>query len=151
MTSDETTGYVHHHLQLAGQSDPLFSDDATALIHESGRGKPRAVSRLALAALIAACAADKNLVDDTSARSRRAWPFHAQTNLSHNDAVMCKISGAQHAASAPRVMLGARRRHKPRGELYPRSSPDRAKFTKGPCRGVSPVSNLLKFLQFPVA
>jgi hypothetical protein len=55
--------------QLAGRSDPLFTDDATTLIHESGRGKPRAVNRLAIAALIAACAADKNLIDEASARS----------------------------------------------------------------------------------
>jgi type II secretory pathway predicted ATPase ExeA len=69
MTSDETPGYIRHHLQLAGRSDPLFTDDAIALIHESGRGKPRAVNRLAISALIAACAADKNLVDEASARS----------------------------------------------------------------------------------
>ena len=55
--------------KLAGRSDPLFTDDAIALIHESGRGKPRGVNRLALAALIAACAAGKNLVDEASARS----------------------------------------------------------------------------------
>ena len=69
MTSEETAGYVHHHLQLAGRSDPLFTDDALALIHDSGRGKPRGVNRLAIAALIAACAAGKNLVDEASARS----------------------------------------------------------------------------------
>ena len=68
-----------HHLQLAGRSDPLFTDDATALIHGSGRGKPRAVNRLALAALIAACAAGKNLIDETSARS-------AITETSHDPA-----------------------------------------------------------------
>ena len=49
MTSQETTDYVRHHVQLAGRSDPLFTDDATALI--------------------AACAANKNLVDEASARS----------------------------------------------------------------------------------
>lgn len=69
MTSKETTDYIGHHLRLAGRSDPLFTDDATALIHESGRGKPRAVNRLAIAALIAACITGKNLVDETSARS----------------------------------------------------------------------------------
>ena len=69
MTSEETAGYIRHHLQLGGRSDPLFTDDAVALIHESGRGKPRAVNRLAISALIAACAADKNLVDESSARS----------------------------------------------------------------------------------
>ena len=69
MTSEETAGYIRHHLQLGGRSDPLFTDDAIALIHESGRGKPRGINRLALAALIAACAAGKNLVDEASARS----------------------------------------------------------------------------------
>jgi type II secretory pathway predicted ATPase ExeA len=68
MTSQETAGYIRHHLQLAGRSDPLFTDDTIALIHQSGRGKPRNINRLALSALIAACAAGKNLVDETSAR-----------------------------------------------------------------------------------
>lgn len=69
MTSEETAGYIRHHLQLSGRADPLFTDDAIALIHTSGRGKPRAVNRLAISALIAACAAGKNLVDEASARS----------------------------------------------------------------------------------
>ncbi len=77
MTSDESAGYIRHHLQLSGRSDPLFTDDAIALIHESGRGKPRAVNRLAISALIAACAAGKNLVDEASARS-------AVTETNHN-------------------------------------------------------------------
>jgi type II secretory pathway predicted ATPase ExeA len=76
MTSDETAGYVRHHLQLAGRSDPLFTDDALALIHESGRGKPRGINRLAIAALIATCAAGKNLVDEASARSAFAETNH---------------------------------------------------------------------------
>jgi type II secretory pathway predicted ATPase ExeA len=69
MTSEETADYIRHHLRLAGRSDPLFTDDAIALIHQSGRGKPRSINRLAISALIAACAAGKNLVDDASARS----------------------------------------------------------------------------------
>jgi type II secretory pathway predicted ATPase ExeA len=28
MTSEETAGYIRHHLQLAGRRDPLFTDDA---------------------------------------------------------------------------------------------------------------------------
>ena len=31
MTSQETASYITHHLKLAGRSDPLVSDDATAL------------------------------------------------------------------------------------------------------------------------
>lgn len=69
MTSKETAGYIRHHLQLAGRNDPLYTDDAIALIHTCSRGKPRSVNRLAIAALIAACAAGKNLIDEASARS----------------------------------------------------------------------------------
>lgn len=69
MTSEETAGYIGHHLKLSGRADPLFTEDAIALIHQSSRGKPRSTNRLAISALIAACAAGKNLVDQASARS----------------------------------------------------------------------------------
>jgi len=69
MTPDETTTYITHHLQLAGRASPLFSDDALALIHDTSRGKPRTVSNLALAALIAAYTTSKSLVDETAARA----------------------------------------------------------------------------------
>src|ERR1022692_4987420 len=45
MTLEETTGYLRHHIRLAGRSDALFSDDAAALIHHTARGYPRAVNR----------------------------------------------------------------------------------------------------------
>ena len=61
-----TSGTPHG---LAGRSDTLFSDDATALIHQTSRGYPRAVNNLALQALVAAFAADKNIVDESSART----------------------------------------------------------------------------------
>ena len=69
MTGEETAGYIRHHLQLVGRADPLFTEDAINLIHTSGRGKPRNINRLAISALIAACTAGKNLVDEASARS----------------------------------------------------------------------------------
>jgi type II secretory pathway predicted ATPase ExeA len=69
MTPDETTTYITHHLQLAGQASPLFSDDALALIHDTSRGKPRTVNNLALAALIATYAASKKLVDESATRA----------------------------------------------------------------------------------
>jgi type II secretory pathway predicted ATPase ExeA len=68
MTAEETTSYLRHHLGLAGRSDTLFSDDATALIHQTSRGYPRAVNNLALQALVAAFADDKTIVDESSAR-----------------------------------------------------------------------------------
>jgi type II secretory pathway predicted ATPase ExeA len=69
MNADETARYIRHHLALAGRADPLFTDDAITLIHTNSRGKPRSVNNLALAALIAARAQDKTLVDEASARS----------------------------------------------------------------------------------
>ena len=68
MSLEETAGYLRHHLQLAGRSDTLFSDDAITLIHQTSRGYPRAVNNLALQALVAAFAADKAIVDESSAR-----------------------------------------------------------------------------------
>src|ERR1700720_2036118 len=72
MTGEETTSYITHHLKLAGRSDPLFSDDATALIHATSRGLPRAVNNLAIQALIAPYASRKAIVDESSARAAAA-------------------------------------------------------------------------------
>jgi type II secretory pathway predicted ATPase ExeA len=69
MTAEETKSYLAHHLKLAGRSDPLFSDDAITLIHQVGRGTPRAVNNLAVQALVAAYADNKSIVDETSARA----------------------------------------------------------------------------------
>ena len=44
MTPAETSSYIATTLKLAGRSDPLFSDDAAALIHQATRGYPRAVT-----------------------------------------------------------------------------------------------------------
>src|SRR5437660_588533 len=65
----ETAGYVKHHVGLAGRSDPLFSDDAVALIHQTSRGIPRAVNNLAVHSLVAAFTDGKGLVDESSARA----------------------------------------------------------------------------------
>jgi hypothetical protein len=48
MILEETGGYLRHHVALAGRSDTLFSDDATALIRRTSRGYPRSVSNLAI-------------------------------------------------------------------------------------------------------
>jgi type II secretory pathway predicted ATPase ExeA len=69
MTAQETTSYPHHHLALAGRSDTLFSDDAIALIHQTSRGYPRAINNIAVQALIAAFAANKAIVDESSTRT----------------------------------------------------------------------------------
>jgi type II secretory pathway predicted ATPase ExeA len=69
MTPDETRGYLQHHLALAGRSDPLFTDDAAALIHECARGLPRSVNNIALQGLIATFAANKTIVDEAATRA----------------------------------------------------------------------------------
>ena len=69
MNPTDTAAYLRHHLTLAGRSDTLFSDDATALIHQTSRGLPRAVNNLAIQSLIAAFAADKAIVGESSTRA----------------------------------------------------------------------------------
>jgi type II secretory pathway predicted ATPase ExeA len=69
MTDTETRDYLTHHLKLVGRSDQLFSDDAADLIHQTGRGLPRAVNNLALQALVATYAANKTIVDESAARA----------------------------------------------------------------------------------
>jgi type II secretory pathway predicted ATPase ExeA len=66
MTPPETNSYINHHLKLAGRTDTLFTDDATALIHQTSRGLPRAVNNLAFHALTAAYFTKKNIVDQQS-------------------------------------------------------------------------------------
>ena len=53
---------------LAGREDPVFADDATAQMHHVASGLPRALNNAAVAALIAAAADGKDLIDDACAR-----------------------------------------------------------------------------------
>jgi type II secretory pathway predicted ATPase ExeA len=69
LTPAEASGYIRRHLEHAGRSDTLFSDDAVRAIHAHARGLPRAINRLAITALLAACAAGKTIVDESSARA----------------------------------------------------------------------------------
>jgi type II secretory pathway predicted ATPase ExeA len=48
---------------------PLFSDDAAELIHQASRGYPRAVNRLAAAALLATYTTNKTIADTTAVRA----------------------------------------------------------------------------------
>ena len=64
----ESAAYLKHHLALAGRDEPLFADDATARLHRVSNGLPRALNNAAVAALIAAAADGKNLIDDACAK-----------------------------------------------------------------------------------
>ena len=60
---DTTAAYLAHHLALAGRTDALFADDATAAICQAARGLPRQIGNLAIAALIAGYSRDNRIVD----------------------------------------------------------------------------------------
>ncbi len=68
MDLGESVTYLRHHLALAGRTDPLIADDACARLHKASLGLPRALNNAAIAALIAAAADAKVLVDDDCAR-----------------------------------------------------------------------------------
>jgi len=64
----ESAAYLRHHLTLAGRDDPLSADDAIARLHRVASGLPRALNNAGTAALMAAAAAGKDLVDDACAK-----------------------------------------------------------------------------------
>jgi hypothetical protein len=70
----ESAAYMRHHFHLAGRDEPLIADDAIARLHRVANGRPRALNNAAVAALIAAAAAGKDLVDDACARKAVAEP-----------------------------------------------------------------------------
>lgn len=68
MNVDETSDYISHHAKIAGRDDTLFTSDAASVIHNAGRGYPRAVNNLAVQALMAAFATGSAIVDEKAAR-----------------------------------------------------------------------------------
>jgi len=49
----KTIQYIQHRLQVAGRTDPLFTGDALAALHEHSQGLPRSLNNLANMALLA--------------------------------------------------------------------------------------------------
>jgi len=68
MDIGESAAYLRHHLALAGREEALFADDAVARLHRVANGLPRALNNAATAALIAAAAEGKDLIDDACAK-----------------------------------------------------------------------------------
>jgi len=68
MDLTESVGYLRHHLALAGRTDALIAGDAAARLHRYSSGLPRALNNVATAALMAAAADNKGLVDDACAK-----------------------------------------------------------------------------------
>ncbi len=72
MDIGESVAYLRHHMTLAGREEPLFADDAVARLHRVSNGLPRALNNVATAALIAAAADNKDLIDDACAKKAAA-------------------------------------------------------------------------------
>jgi type II secretory pathway predicted ATPase ExeA len=51
LTPQETSHYIHHHLKLAGASEPLLDERAIDAIHELSFGIPRKIGAITEAAL----------------------------------------------------------------------------------------------------
>jgi type II secretory pathway predicted ATPase ExeA len=68
----ESAAYLRHHLALVGREEPLFADDAISRLHKVANGLPRALNNAATAALMAAAADGKKLVDDLCAKKAAA-------------------------------------------------------------------------------
>jgi len=63
LTQQEALYYVKHHLQLAGRTDPLFTDDLTTEIYQQAKGLPRLINTLCYECLYQTYLEKKNLVD----------------------------------------------------------------------------------------
>lgn len=68
LSLEETAGYIRHHLTLAGRSDPVFSDDAVALVHSSSVGIPRRINNLSIHALTAGFIEQKGIIDESNVK-----------------------------------------------------------------------------------
>ena len=60
---DEISGYILHHLKVAGCDKQIFTDDAIKLIYQCSKGVPRRVNNICRYALIAAAMAGSTTVD----------------------------------------------------------------------------------------
>ena len=86
----QTASYIRHHLEQAGRTAELFTDEAITQIHQAARGKPRTVNNICTAALIATAGAG---------RPRRPRLRQGRHRRSHRDRL-----------SAPRDTLNTRPR-----------------------------------------
>ena len=59
----QTTAYVEHHLKLAGTSEPIFTPDALAALHEQSFGIPRRIGNIAVQAMLYAMYVNKRTID----------------------------------------------------------------------------------------
>jgi type II secretory pathway predicted ATPase ExeA len=63
LSPEETASYVCHHIQLAGNPEPLFGPDALAALAELSFGIPRKIGNLATQAMLYAMVIGKRTID----------------------------------------------------------------------------------------
>jgi type II secretory pathway predicted ATPase ExeA len=68
LPESETRAYIEHHLKVAGVAHPLFSDEATRLVHQFSKGIPRRINNLCVASLLAGFADQKRLIDEATVK-----------------------------------------------------------------------------------
>ena len=76
----DSVGFVQTALVEAGRFEPLFDDEALALLHELSGGVPRRLIRLADFSLLAGAAADSQMIGRdvvAAAHEELAWPVAA--------------------------------------------------------------------------
>lgn len=61
---EESMAYVQHHLQVAGATRPIFTDEALKKLHQSTGGNPRTLNNIATLALMTAAGNKTDLIDD---------------------------------------------------------------------------------------
>jgi type II secretory pathway predicted ATPase ExeA len=63
LSQDEAKAYVQHHLEVAGRTAALFTDDVIAEIYQQAKGLPRLINTLCYECLWETYEQNKNLVD----------------------------------------------------------------------------------------
>ncbi|MDP8234816.1 MAG: AAA family ATPase [Candidatus Erginobacter occultus] len=68
LTAEETKEYINRRLEVAGRSDPLFSDQVLVLIHQATGGIPRRINHICDACLMTGFARKKETIDEETFR-----------------------------------------------------------------------------------
>lgn len=68
LSKEEVSGYIRHHMELAGARHTVFTDAAVEAIASLSRGWPRLVNKLATHCLLYGCQAKKEYIDDEVVR-----------------------------------------------------------------------------------
>jgi type II secretory pathway predicted ATPase ExeA len=63
LEAEDTARYLLHRLRVAGRAQPLFADEAVALLHARSGGVPRVINQIASSALLEGFARGLDLID----------------------------------------------------------------------------------------